>query len=232
MNPTPPPDFVRAYHLVQLAHAKTNIESRRLKVATFADANDPFELLALNLRGRGKRDVRKALKAFKEAQASEIGMLCFSRTWSNPVLWSHYAEGHKGVCLGFDLREDSIEEVDYAPEPLTARLSDEQDPPFIPDDLQDRLFLTKFHHWAYEDEVRRFVTLSEAQFDQRLRLYFWPFDDDMRLREVVLGPLCPTAELELIRTLVRKANAEAVVSRARLAFGAFKVRPDGRYPPA
>jgi hypothetical protein len=50
MTEPAPEGFVRAYHLTMLEHAKTDIQFCRLKVATFVDANDPFELLALNLR--------------------------------------------------------------------------------------------------------------------------------------------------------------------------------------
>ena len=228
-NPTPA-GFVRVYHLTLLEHAKTDIQHCRLKVATFSDANDPFELLALNCRGRSNREARKVLQKFKASEGDRTGLLCFSRSWTNPVLWSHYAAGHKGVCLGFDVKEDIVEEVKYADELLTARLNDEQDPTSIPDDLQDLLFVTKFRHWEYENEVRRFVELSEAQRDGTL--YFWPFDDNMRLREVILGPLCARSELEPMRALVVATNADAVVSRARLGFGSFEVRPDGRYQPS
>jgi hypothetical protein len=224
-----PDGFVRAYHLTKLEHATTDIRSPRLKVATFSDANDPFELLALNLRGSENRSARKALKEFKESQGTQIGMLCFSRSWENPVLWSHYAEGHKGVCLGFDVAEDVLDEVEYADALLTARLGDEDDASSIPADLQDLLFLTKFRHWEYENELRRFVALSEAEQDRGL--FFWPFDEHMRLREVILGHLCPASHLQSIRDLVRNTNADAVVSKARLSFGSFKVRPNQRYQP-
>jgi len=226
----PPVGFVRAYHLTLLDHAKADIQHDRLKVATFADANDPFELLALNCRGRSKRAARKVIERFKESQGERIGLLCFSRFWRNPVLWSHYAGGHKGVCLGFDVKADALEEVKYADERLTAELDGEQEPLSIPDGLQDLLFVTKFRHWEYEDEVRRFVLLSEAE--QEGELYFWPFDEDMRLREVILGPLCPRSELETVRALVAESKSRALVSRARLGFSSFEVRPDGRYPPS
>lgn len=146
------------------------------------------------------------------------------------MLWSHYAGGHKGICLGFDVKADEVEEVKYADELLTVRLDGEQEPLSIPDDLQDLLFVTKFRHWEYENEVRRFVPLSEAK--QEGELYFWPFEDGMRLREVILGPLCPRSELEPVRALVAESKADALVSRARLGFGSFEVRPDGRYPPS
>jgi hypothetical protein len=225
----PPEGFIRAYHLTKFEHAVSSIRSRRLKVATFADANDPFELLALNLRGSEKRGARKALRQFKEAQGTQLGMLCFSRHWENPVLWSHYAAGHKGVCLGFDVAEEVVDEVTYVDDLITARLGDEQDPSSIPADLQDLLFLTKFRHWEYENEVRRFVALRDAEHDGPL--FFWPFDERMQLREVILGHLCAASELEPIRHLVANAQVDAVVSKARLSFGSFKVRPNQRYPP-
>ena len=84
-NDTPPPGFDRVYHLAPLRFAKTNIEFRRLKVATFSDANNPFEAKALNLRGRRNREARKLLNEFKASQDEQTGMLCFSRAWTNPV---------------------------------------------------------------------------------------------------------------------------------------------------
>ena len=74
-------------------------------------------------------------------------------------------------------------------------------------------------------------SLADAEFDAAKKIYFWPFDDDMRLREVRLGPLAPHEELEPVRLLVKQSGLDAAVSRARLGFGAFEVRPDGRYPP-
>src|SRR5947208_1929464 len=127
---------IRVYHMVPLKFAKANIELRRLKIATFSDANDPFEAKALNLRGRHNREARKLLNHFRASQDEQTGMLCFSRSWTNPVLWSHYAEGHKGVSLGFDIKADLVEEVRYKDELLTTRLSDETDPFELPDELQ------------------------------------------------------------------------------------------------
>lgn len=223
-----PPNFIRVYHLTTLEHAKSDIQFHRLKVATFEDANDPFELLALNCRGRSNREARHLLRQFKQLHADKMGMLCFSRSWSDPVLWSHYADKHKGVSLGFDVREDLIDAVSYEPELLRANLSDDDDTPTIPEDVEDRLFVTKFRHWQYEDEVRRFVELSAAQ--RHGTLYFWPFDEEMRLREVVLGARCPIDELEPIRALARSTNPGVLVSVARLGFGSFRVLPNKRYP--
>ena len=58
------------------------------------------------LRGR-------CFRAFKKEMEQSYGILCFCRTKRNPVLWSHYADKHKGMCLGFDVRDDSLNAVKY-----------------------------------------------------------------------------------------------------------------------
>jgi hypothetical protein len=39
----------------------------------------------------------------------ERGVCCFSRTYSSPVLWSHYGDNHQGLCIGYG--------TDRAPKP-------------------------------------------------------------------------------------------------------------------
>src|SRR4030042_3833160 len=105
-------NYRRAYHLTSAEHGISSISLRRLKVARFLDANDPFELTALNTH---KREIRGLLKRFKVSKNSEMGLLCFSKNWTNPLLWSHYASKHEGICLGFDLTPGSeVQDVIYA----------------------------------------------------------------------------------------------------------------------
>ncbi len=218
---------VRAYHLMTAEHAMSSIMLRRLKVARFSEVNDPFELFGLNCFGPNGPERRRALGQFKQDQNSKTGLLCFSAKWKSPVLWSHYADGHKGICLGFDLNENDVKSVTYNAEKLN--LDEAQDPTTLPQELQDRLFVTKFEHWRYEEELRRFVSLSETIREGGL--HFYPFGDDLRLKEVILGHLCPASRLNPIRDLVRAAKLDAKVSKARLGFKYFEVKGDGRYPP-
>jgi Protein of unknown function (DUF2971) len=39
---------------------------------------------------------------FYLAKMSEVSICCFARTCDNKLMWSHYADGHRGVCLVFD----------------------------------------------------------------------------------------------------------------------------------
>ena len=201
-----------------------------MKVARPAEVNDPFELLALNCMAR---ELRSELKRFKNAQHHQIGLLCFSEAWKNPVLWSHYADGHKGICLGFDLKATlglrGLQRVKYEQEKLQVKLRDRQDQGPIPRDVKELLLLTKFKHWDYEQELRAIIDLTKTTHEGDL--YFYPFGDEIRLREVVLGPLCPASSLMSIRALARESAPDVLVSRARLGFKYFEVKPDGRYRP-
>jgi hypothetical protein len=221
----PNEDFIRAYHLTSADHGISSISLRRLKVALFSEVNDPFELLGLNFH---ERTTRKIVRQFKALRNSKTGLVCFSANWTNPVLWSHYATRHRGICLGFDLRKTEVQRVNYEDDRLREKLNDNADPSALPSELQDLLLRTKFSHWRYEEELRMFVELSRAKKEHGL--HFWPFSTDLRLAEVILGPLCEVP-LASIRELTDATNVQAVVFKARLAFRSFRVVPDGRYMP-
>lgn len=161
-------------------------------------------------------------------KSKTTGLLCFSANWTNPVIWSHYATKHKGICLGFDLCRSIVEKVEYADERLRAALPDDKDPNTIPEAIQDRLRRTKSRDWQYEQEIRVFVDLTKATSENGL--YYWPFDENLRLAEIILGPRCDQ-KLSAIATLVAATSPGAVVFKARLAFRSFRVVLDGRTRP-
>jgi hypothetical protein len=71
-----------------------------LKLALIDSLNDPFEFLGVASRDS---NVRRQYRFLKDGFARYMGLLCFSENWRNPVQWSHYAERHRGICLGFDV---------------------------------------------------------------------------------------------------------------------------------
>jgi len=224
----PPPDrsFIRAYHLTSSDHGISDISLSRLKVARFAEVNDPFELMALNSHNR---EIRRLLRRFKVSQNSEMGLLCFSRNWTHPLLWSHYASKHEGICLGFDLRPgNELQEVRYEEKRPRVRFGTGEDAQSIGKGLQGFLLRTKYIGWEYEQELRRFVDLSITK--QENGLHFLPLDEDLRLREIILGERNHLS-LEDVRALAKATNPGAVVFKTRLEFKAYRIVGDGKYPP-
>ncbi len=136
----PPDGFRRAYYFTSADYGLSGIALRRLKVARFSDANDPFELLGVRLRDR---KVRKAVKDFKKRCNETTGLLCFSQDWTKPILWSYYAEKHRGVCLGFDLKSDLVRDVNYEEDRAMVDFDKESDSFVVDNRLEERLLLTK-----------------------------------------------------------------------------------------
>lgn len=83
------------------------------------------------------------------------GTACFSKHWDSILMWSHYANNHKGFCLGFDRKKLEIsglfgkgDYVDYI----------EEFPIIHPDEEEDKTQSLRTYRkhklWDYEGEYR------------------------------------------------------------------------------
>jgi len=208
---------MRLYYLTGADFALSNIALRRVKISRFGDLNDPFELLAVNLRDK---EHRKAFRATKETINQRNGLICLSRSWKNPLMWGHYAAKHTGVALGFEVSDHLPAEVIYATSPESIPIDKATGLPVLDEELMNRLLRTKFHDWKYEDEMRIFVGLDPSTCEAGN--YFYDFSDEFQLREVMLGPKCELP-LDRVRRLVAGFQPEVSVLKSRIAFGSFDV---------
>ena len=151
--------------------------------------------------------------------------MCFTKDWTKLLLWSHYADKHKGICLGFDLKQNTFEEVEYVDKRLRPELDDEEQFT-LPEPLQKRLHLLKASDWRYEEELRILVNLCAAEFEDPF--YFSRFSEDMRLVEVILGQQSDLSVPE-IESLTDALEPDVYVSQARLERTGFRVIPDGNH---
>jgi hypothetical protein len=208
-------DFMRAYHLLNSEHGLSNLRHKRLKIAQLKDLNDPFDLWAL---AQPNPQLRIALRMYRTQFAREFGLVCFSRNWHNPVLWGHYGDHHRGICLGFDLNPTKAQEVSYKRErPQLNQL-----------DLAtaNNLLHVKFIDWKYEEEIRMFVSLTDR--DPETSLYFVSFGGDCSLREVIVGPLSTITDQDLLNAMGTELSKKVKITKARLAFNSFEVVKDRR----
>ena len=201
---------MRVYHFLPANHALEDIEKHRIKISEIDQLNDPFELWCVNQKDKR---VRIALRSFKRKMSARFGMLCFSRDWHNPVLWSHYADKHRGICLGFEIDARGLQEISYVSKRSTLRV-----PPNQVD--ANQLLFTKYSGWEYEEEWRNWIRLDER--DPSTGFYFYPFDGFVRLTDVIVGPLCKIPKKRI--DIARKGYTDRItVIKARLAFNTFRV---------
>jgi hypothetical protein len=115
----------------------------------------------------------------------EYRVLCFAETETNILSWSHYANSHKGVALGFDAQPRSdlaaARKVSYSKDaPFSVTLDEmllfltSQGPKPKSDDAFVKSVFTKSEDWFYEKEWRIFRTVSEVGPDRFIDLPFPP----------------------------------------------------------
>ena len=177
---------MRVFHFTNTYYGISNLSLKRLKVSRFSQLNDPFELLAADLLD--SRD-RKALSEFKNTLNANKGMICFSGSWGNPLLWGHYADKHSGMALGFDIPDEYLSPVQYTTQRAKVEFDQKTRKIVNGTRLMDKLLRTKFTDWKYEDERRMFVDLDPTL--QEGGNHFVEFSKDLALREVILITDCP-----------------------------------------
>jgi Protein of unknown function (DUF2971) len=205
----------RVYYFTPPDHALENLRSRHLKVSRFSTCNDPFELAAWSQKSR---EIRRKFKGWLAYEDKQHGLLCFCRSWRNPVMWAHYSRNHTGICYGFDVDPATFLDVRYVSERLYPNLTGENFTTYVGEDQMVDLFTTKFIHWNYEEEVRHLVELPEHI--SKDKLFFHPFSDSMKLKEVIVGPKSKLSVRE-IKSIVNDQSVE--VFKSRLAFQRYEI---------
>ena len=106
---------MRLYHFLNERYGLEDLREKRLKIGRIMELNDPFEFMGADL---SDRSFRESMEKTKRDLSEKLGILCFSEIWNHPVQWAHYADGHKGLCLGFDIPDHLLAAVNYVDERL------------------------------------------------------------------------------------------------------------------
>ncbi|MEW8024894.1 MAG: DUF2971 domain-containing protein [Candidatus Thiodiazotropha sp.] len=207
---------MRVYYLTSEEHAISNIQLRRIKVSLIDDLNDPFELLAIHM---GDREQRKIWGEFRKYFTTKAGLVCFSSQWKNPVMWSHYGDKHKGICLGFDVDDKILKKVTYLKSRMKYQIGSFFSGHKITPEILNEVVRYKFKEWWYEREYRGIVPLKEKDISG---LYFVDFNKDFMLREVIIGARSALVPKQFSQML-SEYDQQVTVKKARLAFRSFTV---------
>lgn len=206
---------MRLYHFLNAEYGLLNIRHRRLKIARISELNDPFEFLGVATKSAS---LRRRYQQLKDGLNDYMGLVCFSGNWNSPVQWGHYADRHRGLCLGFEVTAQT-HKVTYAAERLLARPSTMKSEGPAAETHVTEILTTKFEHWSYEDEYRLFPQLQDQDPSGH---YFLEFDDNVALREVIVGHRSAIGRDDIAQSLGPLAR-KVTTYKARLAFRSFDV---------
>ncbi len=86
---------------------------------------------------------------------NERGVCCFTKNHKDILMWSHYTNGHNGICIGYDenkLPTNKLTQIVYCDLPSDVAI--DSDGTIHIEKTYDKLLKTKAKCWDYEDEIR------------------------------------------------------------------------------
>ena len=157
--------------------------------------------------------------------------LCFSADWCNPVIWAHYSDKHRGLCLGFEVPKIQGKPESDESHPITyisTTLHFPSDFADLPDEerfaIVQKVLFTKFDHWAYEKEIRVWAPLQNEENG----IHYLEFDEKLQLVEVVIGATSTVTKSAITRALGALAGQVKII-KARPAHDKFEMVEDGAW---
>jgi hypothetical protein len=151
----------------------------------------------------------------------KIGVLCLSATPNEILMWSHYAENHKGFCVEYDFSETShlrkiTQAVRYSetiPALSLANLIKDAETNFL-----DICIFTKAKQWGYEQEWRAIMNEGGRSFQS-----------PSKTTSIIFGARMPPEEKSMLyHALKHKKDiefkeAQLLEDRFAIQFSPFKI---------
>jgi|GEM_PF-660336 len=222
------------YHFISSEFALKALRDRRLKISRINELNDPFEFCAVYF---SDVDTKIKLETFKNRVNGQYGVICFSEQYHDPVLWSHYADGHRGVALVFEISDDYAIPIDYQPERFKLDVDAAIQRGGFDESYLNQLISTRFSSWGYEKEIRMTCRLSDhfCQIDSKGRkVYFESLSlesfglDPLKLIGLIRGIRCDLTPMDIAGELL--AADTLSVQDTQLDLSSFRVISDKAYP--
>lgn len=140
-----------------------SLKARTLWCSHYKSLNDPMEgSYRATLRVQQHSNF-ELMQDHIFGQKSAVGICSFSETNDNPVMWAHYADQFRGICIEYDFERlldnlgDGCEfvRIVYNEKPHSVALSNLQET-----ELAKKILSTKSHTWLYEREWRLFAEMA------------------------------------------------------------------------
>ena len=232
---TAAPSSILLYRYLDANSALKSIESRSLRISRLSELNDPFEW-RMGIAGvipEGEPLVEKWLASIMANQNKITGLMCFSATCEEPVLWSHYADKHRGVAFEVDYNSlpDHLIEMSYPSKRLVVdgnRYAElQKDEPKLKEYLLpfiQQMLRQKSPSWVYEREYRIYFDLVKDQNLQTAGGHYFVRIPDNFLTRVILGSKCLLEEQYVAKALEKSGLTSTKVVRAKICNETYVVR--------
>lgn len=142
--------------------------------------------------------IQEKIKNLLEHALDTTGLHSFATSAKNLLLWSHYADSHKGVCLVYETAKDLDTFIKALPVAYSKSFPVINYTPEIEGELIKKAFLTKACEWQYEKERRIF---------QKDRAGHYMAFSPCALVGLILGAKISPADEAMVRDLLIEREA-------------------------
>ena len=198
-------------------YSLSDLINNEITVSPSKNMNDPFDSI-INLWGTKELLAKtcKEPKHIKNLSKSfdyfRIRSFCNGKTTKalkNLLMWSHYADEHRGFCIKYNLSKhfikqdenDSFEHMFLKPI-IYRKDKDKVDISEMTTINSDLAFATKHRSWKYENEVRLIVYNPNKEED----FYGIPLDKESCIEAIYFGCKCEPKTINTIKNLFSKAD--------------------------
>lgn len=160
------------------------IVNQRIFCSLWENLNDPLEGYYRMQFGEEFSSLENMYKLVLNQYKDTTHICSLSNTGENYLLWSHYANGHRGVAIEIDIDRnlEQLHEVKY--EKLNPIFGEK-----FKETLPIAIFTTKTKQWKYEKEYR---ILFSGEF------YKLPSP----ISRILLGPCIDSSRKEILKSLM------------------------------
>ena len=173
--------------------ALTSIKEEDVYMVPARVMNDVFEGAAFSSKEPRANDDEEEIERIQNG----VYIKSFSYAKNNNLMWSHYGDAHKGICIGYDFSNASAEVKSHL---FPVQYSNTR---FSHDNLEGVaahpfLYLRKSSCWRYEKEWRLLYTKSELEDIQQIKLDC--------ISEVQFGLRTPPDAIKQVADMIQEMN--------------------------
>jgi hypothetical protein len=192
-------------------YSLSDLANKEITLVHPSEFNDPFDTLILHWTKRfdehctEKQHIEPYRSSFDYYRVrSFVKDVSNTKAYENILMWSHYANGHKGYCVKYKFDEDfdsksglnmRFQPVVYAKRGEKIDIDDKK----IEIDLG---YCTKQYLWEYENEVRLIAYMPEVQS----HFSPIPLGDSCRIDAIYFGVKCNDNNIRTIKNILKDTD--------------------------
>lgn len=171
---------------------------RRLYLASYSELNDPIEGAYRLIKSKNYND--NWLKLL-QSERNKIHICSLSQTYNNILMWSHYADSHKGCCIELE---------------VTSKIGIVEKPVSYVDEIEAvdgndykeeacQILSRKLKCWDYEEEVR-FMKEIDPKFSKSKYL-------KIKIHRIYLGYRMSAKDVNFFKKLIASIDKDIEVKQ-------------------